>query len=53
MWTLSNRADVPVLSREITRVVFDALTTGGLSEEIFEKLGKGTLATAKAQGMQG
>lgn len=48
--TLPPNADVPVWSKTITEVVFDALSAGGLGQEIIETLGKGTLASAKAQG---
>jgi hypothetical protein len=47
---LTPNADVPILSKEITAVVFDALGEGGLTRETIEKLGNGTLATAKSQG---
>jgi hypothetical protein len=47
---LPPNADVPVLAGEITEVVFGALNAGGLSPEIIETLGKGTLAAAKTQG---
>jgi hypothetical protein len=46
---LTPNADVPILSKEITAVVFDALGEGGLTQATIEKLGKGTLATAKSQ----
>lgn len=47
---LPPNADVPVLSKAITDVVFGALNAGGVSPEIIETLGKGTLAAAKTQG---
>jgi hypothetical protein len=47
---LPPNADVPILSKAITEVVFGALKAGGLSPEIIETLGKGTLAAAKTQG---
>jgi hypothetical protein len=47
---LTGNTELPILSKEITAVVFGALKEGGLSQETIEKLGKGTLATGKSQG---
>jgi hypothetical protein len=47
---LPPNADLPVLSRAITEVVFGALTAGGLTQTTIENLGKGTLASVKTQG---
>ena len=47
---LAPNADVPGVSKAITEVVFGALKAGGITTEIVENLGKGTLASAKTQG---